>query len=155
MADDPTLTTEQQNEILFMQLVLMFKESAYQHMGKVMNPATNTVERNLTQAKQFIDVLGMLEAKTKGNLSDNEQRFVDGVLTELRMNYVDESKKPEPAADESQGKSDTEAPAQASSASETSQTGEASDEPAGDDAGEAGEGDPDRDSVEDEKGNPA
>jgi hypothetical protein len=93
MAAEETLTPDQQNELLFTQLFLMFQGAAYQHMGKVMNPVTNKIERDLAQAKHSIDMLGMLEAKTKGNLSENEKRLVDHVLYEIRMNYVDEVNK--------------------------------------------------------------
>ncbi len=93
MADQDIPTQEQQNELLFMQLVMMFQGMALQNLGKVMNPMTNQIERNLEQAKNMIDILGMLDEKTKGNLNDNEQKLMEHVLFELRMNYVDELKK--------------------------------------------------------------
>ena len=102
MAEVPV---DQQNELLFMQTVMMFQGMAMQNLGKVMNPVTNQVERNLDQAKNMIDLLGMLEAKTAGNLNDNEKNLLTHALYELRMNYVDEIKKadaPEPSAEETQ-----------------------------------------------------
>ena len=84
---------DQQNELLFMQLVMMFQGMAMQNLGKVMNPVTNKVERNLEHAKNFVDILGMIEAKTKGNLNSHEARLLEHILYELRMNYVDEVKK--------------------------------------------------------------
>ena len=93
MADQNIPTQDQQNELLFMQLVMMFQGMALQNLGKVMNPVTNQIERNLDQAKNMIDILGMLDEKTKGNLNDNEQRLMEHILFELRMNYVDELKK--------------------------------------------------------------
>ncbi len=93
MGESEPITQEQINEFLFMQVVLMFQGAAWQHIGKVMNPATNKVERDLAQAKNTIDILGMLQAKTKGNLSDNEQKFLEHALYELRMNYIDEVNK--------------------------------------------------------------
>lgn len=89
----PEETSNQEQEFLFMQTVMMFQGMALQNLGKVMNPMTNKVERNLDHAKNFIDLIGMLEAKTKGNLNANEKRLLDHVLFELRMNYVDEVKK--------------------------------------------------------------
>jgi hypothetical protein len=86
-------TTDQKNEFLFMQMVMMFQGMAMQNLGKVMNPVTNKAERNLDQAKNMIDLLGMLEAKTKGNLGNNERNMLTHALYELRMNYVDEVKK--------------------------------------------------------------
>lgn len=77
---------------LFLQLVLMFQTAALQQMGKLMNPLTNKVEKDLNQAKFSIDILGMLQEKTQGNLSPEEKKFIDHVLFELRMNYLDEVK---------------------------------------------------------------
>ena len=93
MVNQDTPPQDQQNELLFMQLVMMFQGMALQNLGKVMNPVTNQIERDLDQAKNMIDILGMLDAKTKGNLNDNEQRLLEHALFELRMNYVDEVKK--------------------------------------------------------------
>lgn len=100
MADQNIPTQDQQNELLFMQLVMMFQGMALQNLGKVMNPVTNQIERNLDQAKNMIDLLGMLDEKTKGNLNDNEQKLMEHVLFELRMNYVDELKKDESAEEQ-------------------------------------------------------
>ena len=110
MADQNIPTQDQQNELLFMQLVMMFQGMALQNLGKVMNPVTNQIERNLEQAKNMIDILGMLDEKTKGNLNDNEQKLMEHVLFELRMNYVDELKKdetPEDQAEEEQTEEQT------------------------------------------------
>jgi len=93
MADQSNPNPEQHNELLFMQLVMMFQGMALQNLGKVMNPVTNQIERNLEQAKNMIDILGMLDVKTKGNLNDNEYKLLEHALFELRMNYIDEIKK--------------------------------------------------------------
>jgi hypothetical protein len=74
----------------FMQLVAMFQFAALQQMGKLPNPATNQIERDLPHAKASIDMIEMLKAKTKGNLSGTEEELIDKVLFELHMNYVDE-----------------------------------------------------------------
>jgi len=100
MAEQGSLSQEQMNEFLFMQIVMMFQGAALQHMGKVMNPMTQKVERDLAQAKNAIDILGMLEMKTRGNLSDDEKRMLEHALYELRMNYVDEANKGEREVDE-------------------------------------------------------
>jgi len=78
---------------LFLQLVIMFQTAAYQQMGKVKNPLTDKVEKDLAQAQFSIDMLGMLEEKTKGNLSQEEKKYLELALYELRMNYLDEVKK--------------------------------------------------------------
>jgi hypothetical protein len=64
-------------------------------MGKVVNPLSGKVERNLEMARHSIDMLAMIQDKTKGNLSESESGFISHVLTELRMNYVEEVNKPQ------------------------------------------------------------
>ncbi len=81
------------NEQLFSQLLYIFYSSAMVALGKLKNPATDKIERNLDQAKQSIDMMEMLRDKTKGNLSDQEHRMLDQFLTDLRLNYVDERNK--------------------------------------------------------------
>ena len=71
-----------------------------QQMGKLINPVTGKIERDLEQAKLSIDMLGMLEAKTRGNLTENEQRLLSHALFELRMNYLDEVNKPQAKEEE-------------------------------------------------------
>ena len=66
-------------------------------LGKVKNPATDTMERNLDAARTLIDVLAELQTKTEGRLDAEDQRHLQYVLTELRMNWVDESAKGETA----------------------------------------------------------
>lgn len=91
MAKEPT--QEQMNEALFMQVVMMFQGAAMQQMGKIVSPISGKVERDLDQAKMSIDILGMLQEKTKGNLNEHEKKFLDHILFELRINYVDEVNK--------------------------------------------------------------
>lgn len=62
-------------------------------LGKVKNPATDTMERNLDAARTLIDVLAELQSKTEGRLDADDQRHLQHVLTELRLNWVDESAK--------------------------------------------------------------
>ncbi len=77
-------------EQLFAQLLYIFHSSGMQGLGKVMNPVTNKIDRNLEQAKQSIDMLEMLRDKTKGNLSPESERLLSQFLSDLRLNYVDE-----------------------------------------------------------------
>ncbi len=78
---------------LFTQLVLSFQAAAWQQMGKVQSIMTGKIERNLVMAKHSIDMLAMLEEKTKGNLTEDETKYLKHVLYELRMNYLEEVKK--------------------------------------------------------------
>lgn len=77
----------------FLQLLLSLQAGAMQQMGKMVSPVSGKVERNMELARHTIDILGMLESKTKGNLSVEESRLLGHILYELRMNFVDESKK--------------------------------------------------------------
>lgn len=83
----------QDNDQLFMQLMYIFHSSAMVAMGKLKNPVTDKIERDLNQARQSIDVLEMLKEKTKGNLSPEMTGMLDKFLTELRLNFVDEQNK--------------------------------------------------------------
>jgi hypothetical protein len=86
-------------EFLFHQLLAMFQALALQQLGKLMNPITGKVERDLHQAKITIDMISMIQKKTEGNLTDREKMVVDNILLELRMNYVDESNRPDDEAE--------------------------------------------------------
>ena len=105
MPDD---RNESQNELLFVQVVSMFQVAALQHMGKLPNPVTNTIERDLEQARISVDILGMLKEKTEGNLSDNEKEFLGKVVFESQMNFLEELKKPEEPKASAEGEAETE-----------------------------------------------
>jgi hypothetical protein len=81
------------NDELFIQLMLIFHQNAMIAMGKLKNPVTDKVERDLMQAKQSIDMLEMIKEKTINNLSPELARTLEHALTELRLNYVDETNK--------------------------------------------------------------
>jgi hypothetical protein len=82
----------ERDEALFVNLVMIFKSAAMQQMGKVADPLTGKVERNMEQARFSIDTLAMLKDKTKGNLATDLERLLDSVLLELRMNFVEEAR---------------------------------------------------------------
>ncbi len=81
------------NELLFMQLVMQNQQIAMMSMGKLKHPVSDKIERNLELAKISIDTLDMLRIKTKGNLSSYEEKYLDEVIRELKLNYVDEVNK--------------------------------------------------------------
>jgi hypothetical protein len=62
-------------------------------LGKLMNPLTRQIDKNLEAARDTIDTLAALEARTRGNLEPDEERVLRQVLSDLRMNYLDERKK--------------------------------------------------------------
>ena len=79
-------------EINFPTFIFSLNSSALVHLGAIEDPATNEKVKNLPIAKQTIDILGMLEKKTQGNLSDDEANMLKTMLYELRMLYVKESR---------------------------------------------------------------
>jgi len=80
-----------QNTALFVHCVSMYAQQAMIAMGKVMNPITNKAEKNMDAARFFIDMIEMLEAKTKGNLGKEEQGILNQTLSSLRLTYVEEA----------------------------------------------------------------
>ena len=86
-------TAPSRQAALFLHLVLGLQQSGMMTLGKLVNPITRKVERNLDAARDTIDTLAALEARTRGNLDPDEARVLQHVLTDLRMNYVDEIKR--------------------------------------------------------------
>ena len=62
------------------------------HLGEVPDPITQNREKNLPLAQQTIDILGMLKEKTRGNLTSEEEKMMETLLTDLRWRYVREVK---------------------------------------------------------------
>lgn len=78
-------------EVNFATFVFSLSSSAILHFGEIPDPTSGKKEKNLPMAKQTIDILGMLEEKTKGNLTDDEKDFLKNILYDLRMRYVRET----------------------------------------------------------------
>lgn len=74
----------------FANFVISLSTSALFHFGDFPEYEGGKAEKNLPAAKQTIDILDMLNEKTKGNLDANEQNLIQGVLYELKMRYVKE-----------------------------------------------------------------
>jgi hypothetical protein len=99
--------TDPNHNILFMQLIIQNQQIAMMSMGKIKNPVTDKIDRNLEHAKIYIDTLDMLQAKTKGNLSEYEEKFLTETLKELKLNYVDEVDKDKKSGEEEKNKEET------------------------------------------------
>lgn len=74
----------------FYTFCLSLGSSAFVHLGDARNPEGDTPP-NLPLARQTIDILGMLQEKTKGNLTPEEDKFLDALLVNLRLRYVAKS----------------------------------------------------------------
>ena len=77
-------------EINFATFVVSLNASALLHLGAIEDPTTGKKDKNLAMAKQTIDILSMLEEKTAGNLSKDEESLVKSILYDLRIIYVKE-----------------------------------------------------------------
>ncbi len=80
-------------EVNFSSFVLSLSSSALFHFGSIPDPVSQKKQRNLPLAKQTIDILGLLQDKTKGNLSNDEASLLENLLYDLRIRYVEECKK--------------------------------------------------------------
>jgi Domain of unknown function (DUF1844) len=74
----------------FTNFVFSLSTSALFHFGDLADSEDGKTQKNLPAAKQTIDILDMLNEKTKGNLDENENKLIQGVLYELKMRYVKE-----------------------------------------------------------------
>ena len=77
----------------FATFILSLSSTAAYHLGLAPHPEKDTPHRNIPMARQTIDILCILEEKTRGNLSDSEQSLLAEILYNLRMAYVRESGK--------------------------------------------------------------
>jgi hypothetical protein len=80
-------------EINFASFIFSLSTTAMYHFGDFPDPGTQEPRKNLPAAKQTIDILSILRAKTEGNLDPNEKELLDGILYELRMRFVKEMSK--------------------------------------------------------------
>ncbi len=78
-------------EASFSTLVLSIGSSAAMALGLAPNPMSGKTEKDLNLARFNIDLLIMLRDKTKGNLTDEEQRFINSIISDLQMKYVSAS----------------------------------------------------------------
>ena len=76
----------------FSTFIFSLNSTALVHLGAMNDPQTGQTGKNLPVAKQTIDIIGMLEEKTRGNLSNDEEKLIKNILHDLRLMYVKESK---------------------------------------------------------------
>ncbi len=81
--------------ISFETFVLSLGASGLVHLGQATNPETGNLEEQRALAQQTIDLLGMLELKTRGNLSEKEARVLQATLYDLRMRFIEVCRGPE------------------------------------------------------------
>lgn len=104
--DRESLSDDQQNQLLFMMLVQQHQQIAMMGMGKIKNPTTDKIEREMKSAKFSIDTLIMLQKYTGDNLPKELKDYLNQTLNNLRLNYAEEKKKKDPEATNGEGESE-------------------------------------------------
>src|SRR5436190_10437239 len=128
MAEVQTSTQSGELSQRFIEFVMMQAQNAALFLGQIPNPQTGKGEVNLELAKMFIDQLGMIQEKTRGNLTNEETAVLRNTLSNLQMTFVEVSQQsggeshaaspePEPPSEQSA----TSAPAEPSGAPVTPQ----------------------------------
>lgn len=79
-------------KMTFATFIISLNHSALVHLGVVEDPSTGTKTKNLELAKQTIDIIAMLEDKTRGNLTEEESKMIKSLLYDLRLVYVKETR---------------------------------------------------------------
>ncbi|MBK5099595.1 MAG: DUF1844 domain-containing protein [Desulfobacteraceae bacterium] len=79
-------------EVNFTSLIFSLSSSALFNLGELADPQTGENKKDLPLAKHAIDTIAMLKEKTDGNLTEEEKRFLETVLTDLRWRYVKDVK---------------------------------------------------------------
>jgi Domain of unknown function (DUF1844) len=85
----PAIGTSPDEPVSFSTFILGLSTQALLHLGDIESPVSGQVERDLGAARHVIDILGILQAKTRNNLEQAEERLLEAVLYDLRMRYVE------------------------------------------------------------------
>jgi Domain of unknown function (DUF1844) len=94
MAEVQTTTQSGELSQRFIEFVMMQAQNAALFLGQIPNPQTGQGEVNLDLAKMFIDQLGMIQEKTRGNLTNEEMAVLRNTLSNLQMAFVEVSQQP-------------------------------------------------------------
>ncbi len=81
-------TLNEPSEVSFSAFIVGLSTQALVHLGEIPDPMTNQQNRDLAGASQLIDIMGMLQQKSLGNLNPEEERLLESILYDLRMRYV-------------------------------------------------------------------
>ena len=92
-APSPTRDEAPPTELNFSTFVISLSTQALAHLGEIPDPFTKQTTMDLGAARQMIDILGILRDKTKGNLDSVESNLLEGLLYDLRLRFVERSKR--------------------------------------------------------------
>ena len=96
----PSTPEPEASAINFVGFVLSLAHTAAVHFGDVADPFTGAkAEANLVAAQQMVDILALMEEKTRGNLTAEERQLLDQVLLELRLRFVEAQNAPSETAE--------------------------------------------------------
>ncbi|MBQ7251508.1 MAG: DUF1844 domain-containing protein [Kiritimatiellae bacterium] len=84
----------------FSSLVISLSYTAMGQLGKIVNPVTKKLEVDLPGAQTTIDLLSVLQEKTRGNLTEDEDKLLRRIVGDLQLNYLETAKDQKPAAAE-------------------------------------------------------
>jgi hypothetical protein len=90
MSEPSAMSEEQRDQFFFMSIVQNFQQLAWGGLGKIANPDQSEPKVDIEQARWAIDMLAMLQRRTQGNLSPEEERDLQQVMYTLQMNFVEE-----------------------------------------------------------------
>jgi hypothetical protein len=79
--------------IAFNTFIIGLASTTLIHLGEASNPDTGRTERNLELARESLELLSMLREKTRGNLTEEEEKLFATLLTDLRLRFVEASKR--------------------------------------------------------------
>ena len=75
-------------EVNFSSFILSLSSSTLLHLGEIADPQSGEKKKDMALAKQSIDIISLLKDKTKGNLTQEEEKLLDHLLYDLRMRFV-------------------------------------------------------------------
>lgn len=110
---------DEKKSFLFKRLIINFHTVGMQQLGKIADPVSGNIMRDLEQVALTIDTLDMLQEKCSGNLSADEALFLSHVISELKLNYVDEIGRLDQQSEEGEEKNTKQQTDQAESNSST------------------------------------
>jgi hypothetical protein len=87
-------------------LVYSFQVQGMMGMGKIKNPVTDKTEVDLDASRMAIDMLDMLSEISKGNISDDENKFLQDTLRDLKLNFIEEQNKSKEQSPAGENKTD-------------------------------------------------
>jgi hypothetical protein len=86
---------DQKSTINFSSFLLSLSTQTFISLGEMKNPVTGETGVNLDAAKQLIDIICMLQERTKGNLEPEEKKLLENILYDVRLKYIEKSKQEE------------------------------------------------------------